>query len=137
MIILPIHPCGTSRVLLHAVKPYDMGPSRFTSHLRGRCVWIFIVHKNPSPWPGFEPATFGSNGLFNLLAYKTISFYNLSFIIVCLSLESRFSFVPFVLYILTYMFILLDCYIPVLVTCVRIGTIHVDVLAINSQKSDR
>jgi hypothetical protein len=23
---------------------------------------IFIALKNPSPWPGFEPATFGSNG---------------------------------------------------------------------------
>jgi hypothetical protein len=27
MIILSIRPCGTSRVLLHAVKSYDMGPS--------------------------------------------------------------------------------------------------------------
>jgi hypothetical protein len=23
---------------------------------------IFIAVKNPSPWPGFEPATFGSSG---------------------------------------------------------------------------
>jgi hypothetical protein len=23
---------------------------------------IFIALKNPSPWPGFEPATFGSSG---------------------------------------------------------------------------
>jgi hypothetical protein len=23
---------------------------------------IFIVLKNPSPWPGFEPSTFGSSG---------------------------------------------------------------------------
>jgi hypothetical protein len=23
---------------------------------------IFIVIKNPLPWPGFEPATFGSSG---------------------------------------------------------------------------
>jgi hypothetical protein len=37
MRILSIRPCGTSRVLLHAVKSYDMGPSRFTSHPRGRC----------------------------------------------------------------------------------------------------
>jgi hypothetical protein len=37
MRILSIHPCGTSRVLLHAVKSYDMGPSRFTSHPRGSC----------------------------------------------------------------------------------------------------
>jgi hypothetical protein len=40
MRILSIHPCGTSRVLLHAVKSYDMGPSGLTSQ------------KNPSPWPG-------------------------------------------------------------------------------------
>jgi hypothetical protein len=52
-----IRPCGTSRVLLHAVKSYDMGPSRFTSHPRGRCAADFIALKNPSPWPGFEPAT--------------------------------------------------------------------------------
>jgi hypothetical protein len=31
MIIFSVRPCGTSRVLLHAVKSYDMGPSRFTS----------------------------------------------------------------------------------------------------------
>jgi hypothetical protein len=41
MIILSIRPCGTSRVLLHAVKCYDMGPSRFTSHPRGRCAADF------------------------------------------------------------------------------------------------
>jgi hypothetical protein len=23
---------------------------------------IFVALKNPSPWPGFEPATFGSSG---------------------------------------------------------------------------
>jgi hypothetical protein len=56
--ILSIHPCGTSRVLLYALKSYDMGPSRSTSHARGRCAAL----KNPSPWPGFEPATFGYSG---------------------------------------------------------------------------
>jgi hypothetical protein len=60
--ILSIHPCGTSRVILHAVKSYDMGPFRFTSHPRGRWLRIFIALKNPSPWPDFEPATFGSSG---------------------------------------------------------------------------
>jgi hypothetical protein len=25
-------------------------------------LWIFITLKNPSPWPGFELATFGSSG---------------------------------------------------------------------------
>jgi hypothetical protein len=32
---------GTSRVLLHAVKSYDMGPSDFTFHPRGRCAADF------------------------------------------------------------------------------------------------
>jgi hypothetical protein len=41
MIILSIRPCGTSRVILHAVKFYNMGPSRFTSHPRGRCAADF------------------------------------------------------------------------------------------------
>jgi hypothetical protein len=62
MIILSIRPCGTSRVLFHAVKSYDMGPSRLTSHPRGRCAADFIALRNPSPWPGFELATFGSSG---------------------------------------------------------------------------
>jgi hypothetical protein len=39
--ILSIRPRGTSRVLLHAVKSYDMGPPRFTSHPRGRCAADF------------------------------------------------------------------------------------------------
>jgi hypothetical protein len=51
--ILSIHPCGTSRVLLHAVKSYDMGPSRFTSHPRGKCAADFYRFKNPN---------FGSSG---------------------------------------------------------------------------
>jgi hypothetical protein len=41
MRILSIRPCGTLRVLLHAVKSYDMGPSRFTSHPRGTCAAVF------------------------------------------------------------------------------------------------
>jgi hypothetical protein len=41
MRILSIHPRGTPRVLLHAVKSYDMAPSRFTSHRRGRCAADF------------------------------------------------------------------------------------------------
>jgi hypothetical protein len=39
--ISSIHPYGTSRVLLHDVKSYDMGPSRFTSHPRERCAADF------------------------------------------------------------------------------------------------
>jgi hypothetical protein len=58
--ILSIHPCETSRVLLHAVKSYDMGPSRFTSHTRGRCAEeIFIAVKNTSPRPGLNPRPLG------------------------------------------------------------------------------
>jgi hypothetical protein len=28
---------------------------------------IFIALKSPSPWPGFEPATFGSSGQHNTI----------------------------------------------------------------------
>jgi hypothetical protein len=42
--MLSIHPCGTSRVILHAVKSY-MGPSRFTYHPRGRCAADFYELK--------------------------------------------------------------------------------------------
>jgi hypothetical protein len=41
MRILSIHSFGTSRVLLHAVKSYDMGPYRFTFHPRGSCAADF------------------------------------------------------------------------------------------------
>jgi hypothetical protein len=63
MIILSIRPCGTSRVILHTVKSYTtwdlpaLLPIREEGVLR-----IFIALKNPSTWPGFEPATFGSSG---------------------------------------------------------------------------
>jgi hypothetical protein len=39
--IVSIRPGGTSRVLLHAVKSYDPGTSRFIPHLRGRCAADF------------------------------------------------------------------------------------------------
>jgi hypothetical protein len=52
-IILSVRPCGTSSVLLHAVKSYDMGPSRFTSHPRGRCAADFY-HRVLNPQP-FDP----------------------------------------------------------------------------------
>jgi hypothetical protein len=47
---------------LHAIKSltWDLPallPIREEGVLR-----IFITLKNPSPWPGFEPATFGSSG---------------------------------------------------------------------------
>jgi hypothetical protein len=59
MRIYIIRPRGTSRVLLHAVKSYDMGPSRFTSHPKEGVLRIFIALKNPSPWPGSNPQTLG------------------------------------------------------------------------------
>jgi hypothetical protein len=62
MIILSIRPCGTSRVLLHAVKSYDWDlPALFPIREEG-VLRIFIALKNSSPWPGFESATFGSSG---------------------------------------------------------------------------
>jgi hypothetical protein len=45
--ILSIRPCETSRFLLHAVKSYDMGLSRFTSHPEEGVLRIFIALKNP------------------------------------------------------------------------------------------
>jgi hypothetical protein len=47
MIILSIRPCGTSRVLLHAVKSYDMGPSRFTSHPIGAADFYRVLNRQP------------------------------------------------------------------------------------------
>jgi hypothetical protein len=44
-IILSVHPCGTSRILLHAVKSDDMGPSGFTSHPKEGVLRIFIALK--------------------------------------------------------------------------------------------
>jgi hypothetical protein len=44
MRILSIHPCGTStRVLLHAVKSYDMGPSRLLPIREEGVLRIFIA----------------------------------------------------------------------------------------------
>jgi hypothetical protein len=51
--IVSIRPCGTSRVLLHAVKSYDMGPSRFTSHPRGRCAADFYRPEKSIALAGF------------------------------------------------------------------------------------
>jgi hypothetical protein len=60
MRILSVRPCGTSRILLHAVKSYDVGPSRFTSHPIGRCAADFYrPYKSPSPWPGSNPQSLG------------------------------------------------------------------------------
>jgi hypothetical protein len=62
MRILSIHPCGISRVFLHDVKSYDMGPSRFTSHPRGRCAADFYRPQKSNALAEFEPATFWSSG---------------------------------------------------------------------------
>jgi hypothetical protein len=59
MRIESIRPHGTSRVLLHAVKSYDMGPSGFASHPKGRCAAEFIAVKNPLPWSGSNPQSLG------------------------------------------------------------------------------
>jgi hypothetical protein len=45
-----------SKILRHGTFPLYF-PFREEDVLR-----IFIALKNPSPWPGFEPATFGSSG---------------------------------------------------------------------------
>jgi hypothetical protein len=50
---------GTLRVLLHAVKSYDMGPSRFTSRPKEGVLRIFMALKYPSPWSGSNPQPFG------------------------------------------------------------------------------
>jgi hypothetical protein len=42
MIILSVRPCGTSRVSIHAVKSYDMGPSQINPHPRGICAVDFL-----------------------------------------------------------------------------------------------
>jgi hypothetical protein len=62
MRILSFYPCGATRVLLHAIKSYDMGPSRFTSYPRGRCDADFYRPKESVALARFEPTTFGSSG---------------------------------------------------------------------------
>jgi hypothetical protein len=52
-------PWDYKEVLIHAVKSYDMGPSRFTSHPKGRCAADFNVLKNPSTWPCLNPQSLG------------------------------------------------------------------------------
>jgi hypothetical protein len=59
MKIYSIRPRGTSRDLLHAVKSYDVGPSRFTSQPKESVLRIFIALKNPSPWSGSNQQPLG------------------------------------------------------------------------------
>jgi hypothetical protein len=40
------------KVLLHAVKSYDMGPPALLPIRKEGMLRIFIALKNPSPWPG-------------------------------------------------------------------------------------
>jgi hypothetical protein len=47
---------------LCAVKSYDMGPSRFTSHAKEGVLRIFVVLKISISLAVLEPATFGSSG---------------------------------------------------------------------------
>jgi hypothetical protein len=58
MRILSVCPCGTSRVLLHAIKSYDMGPSHFRSERKVCCGFLSSL-KNPSLWPGSNPQSLG------------------------------------------------------------------------------
>jgi hypothetical protein len=59
MRIKSICPRGTSRVLLHAIKSYDMGsPDLFSTRKEG-VLRIFIPLKNPLPWPGSNPQASG------------------------------------------------------------------------------
>jgi hypothetical protein len=54
-----MHPRGTSSVILHAVKSYDMGPFALLP-IRKECVLrIFITIKYPSPWLGSNPQPLG------------------------------------------------------------------------------
>jgi hypothetical protein len=55
MRIYSIHPLGTSRVLLHAVKSYDIGNPALLPIREEGVLRIFIALKNPSPWPGSNP----------------------------------------------------------------------------------
>jgi hypothetical protein len=55
MIILSIHPRGTSRVLLNAVKSYDTGLPALLPIREEGVLRIFIALRNPSPWPGSNP----------------------------------------------------------------------------------
>jgi hypothetical protein len=50
---------GTSRVLLHVVKSYDMGPPALFPIRAEGMLRIFIALKNTSPWPGSNPQPLG------------------------------------------------------------------------------
>jgi hypothetical protein len=59
MRILSLHPCGISRVILHAVKFYDMGPSPLLLIREEGVLRIFIALKNLSSWPGSKRQPLG------------------------------------------------------------------------------
>jgi hypothetical protein len=71
MRILSINPCGASKVILHVVKSYNVGPSRFTSHPRGWCAADFYRPSKSIVLAWFEPATFGCSGKHNNHHYTT------------------------------------------------------------------
>jgi hypothetical protein len=73
-----MRPRGTLRVLLHAVKSYDMGPYGFTSHPRGMCAADFYRPWKSVALAGFEPATFGSSG-------KHTNYYTTKATVQCIS----------------------------------------------------
>jgi hypothetical protein len=59
MRILSIHPCGTSRVLLHAVNVMTRDLPALHSIREKDVLRIFIALKNPAPWPGSNPQSLG------------------------------------------------------------------------------
>jgi hypothetical protein len=48
-------PWDLKRVLLQAVKSYDMGPPALLPIRKESVLRIFIALKNPLPWPGSNP----------------------------------------------------------------------------------
>jgi hypothetical protein len=59
MRILYIRPYGTSRVLLHGVKSYDMGRPALLPIREEGVPRISIALKNLSRWPGSNPQPLG------------------------------------------------------------------------------
>jgi hypothetical protein len=57
--ILPIHYLRYLKRSLTYRKILRNGTFGFTSCPKERVLWIFIAHKNPSPWPGFNTRPLG------------------------------------------------------------------------------
>jgi hypothetical protein len=105
MRILSIRPCGTSRVLLHAVKSYDMGtfPLYFPSERKVCCGFLSPL-KNPFPWPGSNPQPLGPVAS----TLTTTPPRRLSHLCLILS-NSWSSDIMYVIYIYIFLFFHLFC----------------------------